>query len=527
MSLWKIAWRNMQQRALASWLTGLSMALGVALVVAVLVVYGVMARSFTNAAEGYNLIVGAKGGKLQLVLNTVYHLSQPIENIPWSYYEEFLTVDGRQGKFAPMTEVAIPYCLGDNYQGYRVVGTTSELFTKLGYGLDDAGQPIPYQFSDGRNFDDKKPFEAVIGSVVARTTGLKVGGSFEPTHGVTTEEEQGHKHDPIKVVGILAPTGTPNDRALFMNMEGFFLLEGHAKEHEKPKPKRKATAKSDAHAHEEHDHDHEAHDHDHEHAHDEPAAKAVASKETATAPHDHDEHEHAHDEHVHADHEHAHADHEHGHDHNHDHAHAHKPLPKEQREVTAILVRTRTDNPILGMAMPNQINEGQVAQAVFPIREIYNLFDGIIGPMKTIMLCLGGLVMLVAGIGIMVSIYNSMSDRKRDIAIMRSLGASRNTVMLVVLLESIILSVLGGLAGVLLGHGLIAALNPYITAQTGVSIALFDLPGWVVSISNYRVTIPYELVLVPSLVALASIVGFLPAMAAYRTDVARALSSAP
>ncbi|MFP6614184.1 MAG: ABC transporter permease, partial [Pirellulales bacterium] len=87
MSLWKIAWRSIQHRALSSWLTGFSMALGVALVVVVLVIHSVINRSFNDAAQGYHLIVGAKGGKLQLVLNTVFHLSEPIENISWSFYK--------------------------------------------------------------------------------------------------------------------------------------------------------------------------------------------------------------------------------------------------------------------------------------------------------------------------------------------------------------------------------------------------------------------------------------------------------
>ena len=91
MRLWKIAVRSMQQRLLASTLTGLSMALGVALVITVLVILGVIRDSFGRGAQGYHMIVGPKGGKLQLVLNTVYHLSQPIENLPWSYYKKFKT----------------------------------------------------------------------------------------------------------------------------------------------------------------------------------------------------------------------------------------------------------------------------------------------------------------------------------------------------------------------------------------------------------------------------------------------------
>src|SRR5262245_37802482 len=91
MSLWKIAWRSIQQRGLASALTGLTMALGVMLVVSVLTVHGVVHESFrTNSALGYNMIVGAtKGSKLDLTLNTVYYLSAPLETVPYDYYLEF------------------------------------------------------------------------------------------------------------------------------------------------------------------------------------------------------------------------------------------------------------------------------------------------------------------------------------------------------------------------------------------------------------------------------------------------------
>ncbi len=84
MSLWKVAWRSIRQRSLVSTLTVVSMGLGVALVVAVLVVYGVVEQSFHRGGEGYDLIVGAKGGKEQLVLNTVFYLSQPVGNIPYT-----------------------------------------------------------------------------------------------------------------------------------------------------------------------------------------------------------------------------------------------------------------------------------------------------------------------------------------------------------------------------------------------------------------------------------------------------------
>ncbi len=441
MSLWKIAWRSIQQRSLSSLLTSLSMALGVALVIAVLVIYGVVHNQFLRGAQGYHLIVGAKGGKLQLVLNTVYHLSQPIETIPYSLYKDFT-----EGRYAPFTETAIPVCLGDSYvQGdhaFRVVGTTSDLFDKIEYGRTSDGVPLRYEFAQGRNFQPEHFFEAVIGSVVASQTGLQVGDQFQPSHGIR-EDGEGERHDAFQIVGVLAPTGTPNDRALFVNMEGFYLLDGHAKPVE---------AAADA-----------------------PAAE-------------HAEHE-------------SHA----GHDHP-------QPLPEAQRELTSILVVAKSDLYTDGIF--TTINEGQVAQAVYPAREIIQLFDGIIGPLQTVLLALAALVVVVAGIGIMVAIYNSMSDRKHEIAVMRALGAGRTTVMAIILLESILLALSGGIAGILLGHGLIALVNPLVVQQTGVTLQFWQFE-------------PQELILIPALVALAAIVGFLPAMVAYRTDVARALSANP
>lgn len=511
MSLFKIAWRSLEQRALSSVMTGLSMALGVALVVAVLVFQGVIAKSFSKAAEGYNIIIGAKGGRMDLVMNTVFHLGQPIENIPWDFYKEFtqqgVTGSGKPGKFAGVVDVAVPYCLGDNYKGFRVIGTTPELFSRLGYGIDPDGRPMPYRYVAGQCYADDDYFGAVIGYMVASQTGLRVGDEFEPTHGVSTEEGMGHKHDPFIVRGILAPNGTPNDRALFVNMEGFFLLKGHAKEQDappaatgghpstEPKTLPAATESSSAPA-------------------PAPAPKAEPSSPQdqsdatdacqtppETAPKAADSPGHAHD---------------HGHDHGHDHAHGHdhehhQPLPEDQREVTAILIRTSLDNPMAGSDLPRIINKGAIAQAVLPIAEIRKLFDGVIGNLQKILLVLAVLIVVVAGIGIMVSIYNSMSDRRREIAIMRALGASRGTVRTLILLESILLSVVGGLTGFLLGHGLIGLLSPYIAYHTGVPIGAFQF-------------VQYELFLIPGLMVLASLAGYVPALSAYRTDVAKALT---
>ena len=169
---------------------------------------------------------------------------------------------------------------------------------------------------------------------------------------------------------------------------------------------------------------------------------------------------------------------------------------------------------LLAPALLKQINKDSVAQAVLPIREMTSLFATFVDPLRLVLLGLTVTIIIVSGIGILVSIYNSMSERRHEIAVIRALGAGRQTVMFIVLLESILLSLLGGLAGWVVGHALIAALSPWISVQTGVSIGFTQFVG-------------YELVIIPGLIVLASLVGYLPAVAAYRTDVAKALSATP
>lgn len=464
MSLWKIAWRNIQQRWLASALTAFSISLGVALVVAVLVIHSVIEKSFRRNAQGYNMIVGAKGDPLLLVLNTVFHMNlrQPLQNIPYSYYEKFT-----EGDFVQAVDLAIPICTGHDYKGSPVIATIPEMFEKLEYR---PGQK--YEIATGRNIEEKNPFEAVVGFEAARSKKLKLGDTFQASAGASTGGD-GHKDDePITVVGILAPTGTPNDNVIFTNIEGFFKCRSHqaapsAAEQILGGQERSEETKTDVAATKD-------------------AATDVAATDVAAK---HDDAHAAHDEHAEAE-----AGHE-GHDH--------------KREITAILVVFNEKNPF-ARALPEVINRGSVAQAVYPTKIIDNLFTDIVGNIQAMLLVLAVLVVVVAGIGILVSIYNSMSERRHDIAVMRALGAGRTTVMAIILLESILLALGGGFLGVAMGHGLIGALSGQIAEQTRVSVSMLDFQA-------------IELVLIPGLVLLASAVGYLPAVAAYRTDVAKSL----
>lgn len=449
----------MEQRGLASALTALSMALGVAVMIAVIVVYGVAVRQFEQNAQGYHLIVGGKGGSLQLVLSTVYHIGQPLYPIPYSYYQKFLP----GGEFAEVTETSIPQCLGDSYQAsdgsvFRILATTPHLFEKIHYGTNPDGSLKSYEFQPGgRNFKSDAFFEGVIGSVVAARSGLKVGDKFQPSHGLSGGDDL---HHAVTIVGILKPTGTADDRALFMNIEGFYLLPGHALSPDGQKTESegdRTKTKEEIEAEEKREHEEEQ--------------ELERQLEQGTA----------------------------------------KPLPVDRREVTSILVLC--NNPVGPQYLDFKINKGKerIAQAVAPAREVGMLMNSIVGPLRVVLLVLTVLVVIVAGISILVSIYNSMNERSHDIAVMRALGASRTAVMMIVLVESILLSLGGGLIGILLGHALIGVASPYVVERTGVALGMFQF-DW------------QELVIIPCLVVLASLVGFLPALAAYRTDVAKALA---
>jgi len=539
MSLAKIALRSILQRGVASLLTMASMALGVMLVVAVLSIHGVVSQSFkNNASLGYNMIVGAKGGREQLTLNTVFYLSQPVENVPYTYYLEFLkrgerdrlqreslgaksdvalldTVAastelsggiaslateraftdlglalvpdarpkshfppveiGREGKYGLMTDLAIPLCLGDYFGRFRVVGTTPALFEKLVYDIENNRK---FEFAEGRNFrwhDEKNGyFEAVVGSTVARELNVKIGDEISPRHG----DPEGHTHArKFTVVGILKSSGTPNDRAVFVNMEGFYLMEDHAKPLDESSP-----GAADSGSRIQQPLDKESWERM------KAAKKKQAEIERAADP---------------------------------------EPLPVEQREVTAILLKVPYQ---LAPGLENGINEGTMAQAVLPVAVIYGLFEFIVNPIEWTLLILTAMICVVSGISILVSIYNSMSERRGEIAVMRALGAGRGTVMTIILLEATLLALGGGLLGWLSGHTGCWAMSPLIEQRTGVQVGFgmlepavpvlswLGVSGWLA-----RLTLPLEALLVPALVLLAIFVGLWPALSAYRTDVAKSL----
>ncbi len=212
--MWLIARKSLRQHALSTAVTVLSLALGSALVMAVFTLEEQSVQAFTGGPVGFDAVLGARGSQLQLVLNTVFHLETSPGNIPWSLYQEMKN-DKRR------VALAVPYAVGDNYRGYRIVGTTTEMFTEFEYRK---GRKFEL-YEKGRVFDQSRR-ESVIGCNVARNTGLRVGSTFNAYHGVEYAEREKHPEEFV-VVGILLPTNSPSDNVVWIPIEGIFRMQGH------------------------------------------------------------------------------------------------------------------------------------------------------------------------------------------------------------------------------------------------------------------------------------------------------------
>lgn len=479
MSLWKIAWKSIRHRSLASALTAFSMALGVALVVTVLVINGVVGKSFQQGAQGYDLIVGAKGSKLQLVLSTVFYNQDPVGLIPYEYYDLM-----RSSRYSAEVKTAIPIARGDNYQGSPVIATTPEYFNSV-----TKSDGKSYTLQEGEFFKYTDYNGAVVGYAVAKKNKLQVGQEIRFGHTNSARDED--LHEPFKIVGILDHTGSPNDRAVFVNLEGFYREHehGHAgvetinydlREEELARKRAELGV-------EEREGEHEGEEHA-EHAEHKRRLTAIllitkdaevevsataAAVEAATE--------------------------------------SRPGLEIEEKDLVQTERRQVIDTAVT--ALPAKI-EGELleAQAVAPVQEIAAFFQDVIGNIQSVLIIFAIQVVIVAGVGMMVSIYTSMNERRQEIAIMRALGARRSTVMSIILLESILLSLGGGLFGALIGHLAIGALAPLIMSYSNVMVRPWDFQA-------------VELALIPGLIGLASIVGYLPAVIAYRTDVAQSLQT--
>ena len=534
MNVFQLVLKQMRQRSLSTWLTILSIALGVTLAIAIMILQREGSNLFGQTDFGYDIIIGPpKGSPLQLTLNTVYHMDVSPGVVPYQIYEDMARKgpppkEPGHADYRRYVKLAIPFVVGDSYKGKRIVGTSPLMF-----GVDDDGQPVrgeafqyrlgkSYELAEGRVFAPKK-FEAVLGSEVAKQFGMKLydnnltekenqaqGRAFQATHGFPGPNEKPDIHKPVwHVVGILKPTHTANDRVLFIPFISLYAIAEH--EHGmlvqmlmkknidpmKIPPDRldevlqslgidpktitdsmrkefnmevKGAASTQPSSH---------------------ADVGELLKDATVTPAPAVKEEEGEDPQVY-------------------HLDANgdivPDLPKSAWEISAIIVKSR--GPIQGEQIVYNFKViDDRATAVNPASTMRSFFETFLSGTTTVLLLIACLVTIVAAVSIMTTIYNSVSARRREIAILRALGATRRRILLMICLEAGVVGLLGGIAGFIGGHALSAAGSAYLNQTLGEGISWLSV-GW------------YELLYLVAVVIIAVFAGLVPALKAYRVSVA-------
>lgn len=237
----KIAWRNLWFKPLNTILSIILLTASVAIISLLILLQEQFENKFSKNIDGVDLVLGAQGSPLQLILSSVYQLDSPTGNISYNEAEVWMK--------HPFVEMAIPLAFGDNYLGYKIVGTTTDYITKF-----------DGEFTQGKAFE--KDFEVVIGSKIAQNLNLNVGDEFFGSHGESQEDEHLHDNQAYTIVGILAPTDKVIDNLILSTIDSVWLIHNETHEHH------------DESAHD----DHQAHDHATQEAHTDKEITAVLLK---------------------------------------------------------------------------------------------------------------------------------------------------------------------------------------------------------------------------------------------------------
>jgi putative ABC transport system permease protein len=476
MNYFQLVFKQMRQRALSTWLTTLSVMLGVGLAIAIMVLISESAGLFGQNDYGFDAIIGKKGSKLQLVLNTIYHMDVSPGNIPYDQYARLLDPHLPKGvpyppdNFFKYVKIAIPTVVGDTLNGqYRIVGTTTNFF-----GQNEKGEQLPpdevmdyrpgekLQIAQGKVFAFNK-FEAVVGSDIPRLTGKGVGSDFQATHGIAVPGRPPDIHmQHWTVAGVLAPTHTAIDRCVYIPLLSFYTIAEHGSG---------LVAQ----------------------------AKIRAGEAPDTFDPDQDEKmDHTPDKDG--------ISHYSNYDFNTKDQTIHLKIPPEVWAISAILVQSRGGDT--EQALEYELNNGTDVMAVNPASVMREFFDTFLKPMELLLFLIGSLVTIVAAVSILVSIYNSVSARLREIAILRALGATRSTVLSLICLEAALVALIGSILGLVLGHAVNVSVAWYMATHLGEHLG-YDYITWL-----------FEAGYIVAVVILAIFAGFVPAMKAYRTPVA-------
>ena len=415
---------SIANRRLSVGLTVIAVALAVALLLGVERLRNDARAGFAQTLSGTDLVVGARSGPVQLLLYSVFHLGNATNNVSWASIEHVAGL--------PQVKWLVPIALGDSHRGHRVVGTRAGFFTHYRHGEGRA-----LAFAAGRPFAEAPAraediFEVVIGAEVAARHGYRIGQRIVLSHGSVGANATGprfaeHADKPFTIVGVLARSGTPLDRALLVSLEGIEAIHvdwlGGA-----PMPGVKI------------------------------------------AP-----------EHV-------------------------RKFDLRPKSVTAALVGLHSRTAVFRVQRQINTYGAEALTAILPGATLQELW-GLVGIAEQALLAMSALVVAVGLAGMIAVVVASLGERRRELAILRALGASPRQVFALLAVESVLLALAGIAVGLALLYGAGAALAPWLASQHGLQLSL----GWP-SAGEWRLL---AAVLVASLVA-----SLVPALRAYRYSLA-------
>ncbi|HCH0925864.1 TPA: ABC transporter permease [Vibrio parahaemolyticus] len=406
----KLAWKSLMNRKATAVLTIMTVAISVILLLGVERIRTQAKDSFANTISGTDLIVGGRSGQVNLLLYSVFRIGNATNNIDWKSYQEFSQHRA--------VDWAIPISLGDSHKGFRVMGTNHSYFEHYKYGSKQ-----PLTFSKGKEFNGL--FETVLGSDVAKQLGYQIGSEIIIAHGISDVGFSRHDKLPFKVVGILAPTGTPVDKTVHVSLEAIEAIHVGWESGARLGPT--------------------------------PDAKVLQERDF------------------------------------------------QPKQITAMLVGLKSR--IQTFALQRQINNypKEPLSAIMPGVALHELW-GMMSVAEQALMAVSGLVVIAGLLGMLSSLLTSLQERRREMAILRAMGARPRHVFSLLISEASLLTAAGIVTGVLGLYAILALLQPLIQQHYGINLTLSTLSA-------------YEWMLLSFVQCAGIVIGFIPAFRAYRQSL--------
>lgn len=406
----KLAWKSLINRKATAILTIMTVAISVILLLGVERIRTQAKDSFANTISGTDLIIGGRSGQVNLLLYSVFRIGNATNNIDWKSYQEFANHRA--------VDWAIPISLGDSHKGFRVMGTNHSYFEHYKFGSKQS-----LTFSEGREFNDL--FETVLGSDVAKQLGYHVGSEIIIAHGISDVGFSRHDNLPFKVVGILAPTGTPVDKTVHVSLEAIEAIHVGWESGARLGPT--------------------------------PKAQDLKNRDF------------------------------------------------QPKQITAMLVGLKSR--IQTFALQRQINTypKEPLSAIMPGVALHELW-GMMSVAEQALMAVSGFVVIAGLLGMLSSLLTSLQERRREMAILRAMGARPCHVFSLLISEASLLTAAGIVTGVAGLYAILAIVQPIIQQHYGIHLTLSLLS-------------PYEWMLLGFVQCAGIVIGFIPAFRAYRQSL--------